>query len=64
MDGDVQRHDGPKSPVCVDQWCCGCAEHPVGKPWGWNHAAWEAHFDAHHPLPVGPPTVYAPGDFA
>jgi hypothetical protein len=43
---DVERHidygDGP--PDCVGQWCCGCPEHPAGKPWGWNYRAWEEHY--------------------
>lgn len=22
-------------PACVSNgWCCGCKEHPIGKPWG------------------------------
>lgn len=50
---DVERHDGEKPP-CIGQWCCGCAEHPVGKPWGWNELEWEAHRDEHHPLPPQP----------
>lgn len=47
---NVEYHDGegPLAPVCVGQWCCGCPEHPVGKPWGWNYMAWERHNDEHH----------------
>ena len=30
--------------------CCGCERHPVGKPWGWNGAAWAEHWDVEHPL--------------
>lgn len=42
-----EPHDG--APDCVGQWCCGCTEHPIGKPWGWNHEAWEQHYDDAHP---------------
>lgn len=52
---DVEYHDGD-APVCVGQWCCGCAEHPIGKPWGWNHEAWDLHFAGDcHPLYTVPP---------
>jgi len=44
----VERHDGPEPPDCRGQWCCGCPVHPVGKPWGWNHEAWAAHYAAQH----------------
>jgi hypothetical protein len=44
-DGDMERHTGPH-PVCVGQWCCGCSEHPVGKPWGWAAERWEAHYES------------------
>lgn len=46
---DVERHDGAERAVCVGQWCCGCAEHPSGKPWGWNYRAWDEHYAAAHP---------------
>lgn len=41
---DIERHDATEPAVCVGQWCCGCSEHPRGKPWGWNHEAWETHY--------------------
>lgn len=44
----VERHDGEDPPDCVGQWCCGCAVHPIGKPWGWNHEAWERHYAEAH----------------
>lgn len=47
----------PGCAACGDEresWCCGCADHPIGKPWGWNSEAWETHFDEHHPLPPQP----------
>jgi hypothetical protein len=44
----LERHDGDEEAVCVGQWCCGCSEHPIGKPWGWNFEAWEQHFAAEH----------------
>ena len=25
--------------------CCGCLDHPVGKPWGWNSPAWDEHWN-------------------
>ena len=25
--------------------CCGCLDHPVGKPWGWNSSAWDEHWN-------------------
>ncbi|MCR4338579.1 MAG: hypothetical protein NUW01_01695 [Gemmatimonadaceae bacterium] len=39
--GTVERHEiiGGERPYCIGQWCCGCDEHPIGKPWGWNWAA-------------------------
>jgi len=40
----VERHGGDEPAVCVGQWCCGCDEHPIGKPWGWNYEAWERHY--------------------
>jgi hypothetical protein len=49
---DVEDHHvdpdwGPADqPPCVGQWCCGCSEHPVGKPWGWNNEAWARHFES------------------
>lgn len=24
--------------------CCGCLDHPVGKPWEWNSSAWDEHW--------------------
>ncbi len=33
--------------VCAEQHgyeCCGCIDHPEGKPWGVNYKAWEAHW--------------------
>lgn len=36
-------------PACVSNgWCCGCNEHPIGKPCGWNAAAWAEHYATHH----------------
>lgn len=43
VDLNVERHDGDEPAVCVGQWCCGCAVHPTGKPWGWNADAWVRH---------------------
>ena len=66
-DPNVECHDceGPLAPVCVGQWCCGCSEHPIGKPWGWNYTAWERHYDNCHPLPPQPPMPeYTDADFA
>lgn len=40
---EIERHDGDEEPPCVGQWCCGCNEHPLGKPWGWNAEAWAEH---------------------
>jgi len=60
---DVEYHDDD-TPVYIGQWCCGCAEHPIGKPWGWNYEAWERHWDERHPLPPQPETEYRPEDFA
>jgi hypothetical protein len=54
-DPNVEYHDGGETPDCVGQWCCGCAEHPAGKPWGWNWTAWEIHLAAVH----GPQTTTA-----
>jgi hypothetical protein len=54
MSADLQTHetlDGEK-PVCVGQWCCGCAEHPIGKPWGWNYQAWAGHNARMHGDPL------------
>lgn len=45
--GFLERHEDP-APVCRGQWCCGCAVHPVGKPWGWNFEAWEQHYAEVH----------------
>lgn len=25
--------------------CCGCLDHPVGKPWGWNSSSWDEHWN-------------------
>lgn len=50
-DPSVEYH-GPGSsepPPCVGQWCCGCSEHPIGKPWGWNTDAWDRHYIEVHP---------------
>jgi hypothetical protein len=48
---NVERHDSDEPAVCVGQWCCGCREHPTGKPWGWNHEAWQAHYESGcHPI--------------
>ena len=45
MGEQVERHDGPvEEQDCHGQWCCGCDEHPIGKPWGWNWRAWERHY--------------------
>ena len=47
----VERHDWTYgTPVCICQWCCGCPEHPLGEPWGWNHEAWARHLADAHPL--------------
>jgi hypothetical protein len=45
----IERHDGERMPLCVAcDWCCGCDEHPVGNPSGWNREAWYRHYaDAH-----------------
>lgn len=58
-DFDIEDHSGTGEdrPVCVGQWCCGCDEHPIGKPWGWNYRAWEEHNDRFHfadPVPPNP----------
>jgi hypothetical protein len=39
---------GGEQPVCVGQWCCGCDEHPIGKPWGASFERWERHYAEHH----------------
>lgn len=46
LEANIEYHDG--DPVCVGQWCCGCDEHPIGKPWGWNYEAWERHYAESH----------------
>lgn len=60
----IERHDVPgEQPGCVGQWCCGCDVHPIGKPWGWNHEAWEMHNRVSHPQtsdPGGSPATEAP----
>lgn len=40
-------------PCDVEPWCCGCSEHPVGKPWGWNVDAWLEHTETHHGPNIG-----------
>lgn len=42
----VEDHEdwGDGTPSCIGQWCCGCPEHPIGKPWGWNYQAWSEHY--------------------
>lgn len=40
----IECHDGDEPADCQQGWCCGCSEHPAGKPWGWNFAAWDRHF--------------------
>lgn len=43
-DPNTEYHDGGETPLCVAcAWCCGCAVHPIAKPWGWNHEAWSRH---------------------
>lgn len=42
-ESNVEYHDDEAPAVCVGQWCCGCTAHPIGKPWGWNHEAWDCH---------------------
>lgn len=44
----VEDHAGPEKPDCIGQWCCGCTEHPAGKPWGWNAARWAEHYRERH----------------
>lgn len=44
----MERHDSPHT-NCAQGYCCGCDEHPIGKPWGWNFTAWERHYDEAHP---------------
>ena len=43
---DIEDHSF--EPECAWQWCCGCDEHPIGKPWGWNHRQWELHYEQNH----------------
>lgn len=31
-----------------EPWCCGCDQHPMGKPWGWNYEAWDLHYRRYH----------------
>lgn len=45
----VDHPDPEERPPCLGQWCCGCDEHPAGKPWGWNFEAWTRHYEDHHP---------------
>lgn len=48
----MERHDDPdERPRCAQGFCCGCEEHPIGKPWGWNHEQWERHYNEAHPDP-------------
>lgn len=57
MTQPVETHDD--DPVCVGQWCCGCPEHPIGKPWGWNYTAWDRHYAEAHPGSSTPATGMA-----
>lgn len=55
----VEDHSDPDDQPCRQGWCCGCPTHPIGKPWGWNHHAWEKHWEKHreqaHPEGTTPP---------
>ena len=44
----IENHDDGFAP-CIGTWCCGCDEHPIGKPWGWNYEEWNRHFEEAHP---------------
>lgn len=46
-DVNVERHD-TNTPDCAAGWCCDCALHPIGKPWGWNVEAWDRHYQQAH----------------
>lgn len=50
LERPMERHDNPdERPHCAQGYCCGCSEHPIAKPWGWNYLAWEDHYQQAHP---------------
>lgn len=45
----------PECCRCTREWCCGCAGHPTGKPWGWAAQRWAEHAETCPGNPSAPP---------
>lgn len=48
----------PECCRCGHVWCCGCLDHPAGKPWGWAMQRWEEHAET---CPGNPSAPACPG---